>query len=500
VALEKTKAHATARNNFKSQFVHAQRYVNDKSRNVSDTQLLEGKAKLELQVKDGREQQKMDNASIEDMQGRRESLRGAAGTLHDAATALLTEFRAISKTLEEIEGVIANDAPRFENTSLYQAAENIRNHLDKTDCDPFLLEDIRKVTNLAKNCFLEVQSKDVSAAKKANDRAVTAYRDHKNGFCGQVASGKIKGLSALNAEWLQAQERFDASLEMKEQIEAGIKDRRDRCQQATADLESMRDEAARILSTLTMDSERSLEILDEAMATTPNARFYVQASVISGDMANDLMLRLYGEFEGKRRAQASDANPTATQRRQRKSELEYLRGEIYRALFGTVSVDFRHPTIWKGEKHPLTSRGLSEGMKTAVSLMWIAKLAEFRLRQAVDQRSGAEGARRQRQTALRKDRYFMILDGLFSNLSHDEMIDSAMESLRQSTGHFQLIGMIHHPRYINNPKIFPSYFVGRPFTTDDGKHSWLTVDHERDAPGSLGVFGSHYTQKGAPSV
>ena len=73
----------------------------------------------------------------------------------------------------------------------------------------------------------------------------------------------------------------------------------------------------------------------------------------------------------------------------------------------------------------------------------------------------------------------MILDGLFSNLSHDDMIDSAMESLALSAGHFQLIGMIHHPRYINNPKIFRSYFVGREFRAVNGKHSWLAVDSQK---------------------
>ncbi|MBN0734960.1 hypothetical protein JTM20_38765, partial [Pseudomonas aeruginosa] len=87
-------------------------------------------------------------------------------------------------------------------------------------------------------------------------------------------------------------------------------------------------------------------------------------------------------------------------------------------------MEFRHPSIWGGGQHRLTSKGLSEGMRTAVSLMWIAKLAEFRLRQAIDQTGGM---RRQNRAALRKERYFMILDGLFSNLSHDDLIDSAME-------------------------------------------------------------------------
>jgi hypothetical protein len=94
----------------------------------------------------------------------------------------------------------------------------------------------------------------------------------------------------------------------------------------------------------------------------------------------------------------------------------------------------------------------------------------------------------------------MILDGLFSNLSHDDMIDSAMESLRLSAGHFQLIGMIHHPRYINNPKIFRAYFVGRPYRSSNGKHAWLSVDSKNDVPGSLGVFASYSTPHGGHDV
>ncbi|EMJ4585591.1 hypothetical protein ROT11_006698, partial [Pseudomonas aeruginosa] len=222
----------------------------------------------------------------------------------------------------------------------------------------------------------------------------------------------------------------------------------------------------------------------------PTARFYVRANVIAPDKIGDLLDRLYSDIQAQMRRQA-DSGSKITEKRQRKRALDELRGEVYRSLFADVSVEFRHPSIWGGGQHRLTSKGLSEGMRTAVSLMWIAKLAEFRLRQAIDQTGGM---RRQNRAALRKERYFMILDGLFSNLSHDDLIDSAMESLRLSAGHFQLIGMIHHPRYINNPKIFPSYFVGRPYRASNGKHAWLTVDWQKNAPDSLGVFGSHFTQ------
>ncbi|WP_238762242.1 hypothetical protein [Pseudomonas aeruginosa] len=299
-----------------------------------------------------------------------------------------------------------------------------------------------------------------------------------------------KGLSVLDAEWLQSQDRFDAPTEMKVQIEANIESNRGLLQQATTSLEFARDKTTEMLTILAKDAERAVSILEEAIATTPTARFYVRANVIAPDKIGDLLDRLYSDIQAQMRRQA-DSGSKITEKRQRKRALDELRGEVYRSLFADVSVEFRHPSIWGGGQHRLTSKGLSEGMRTAVSLMWIAKLAEFRLRQAIDQTGGM---RRQNRAALRKERYFMILDGLFSNLSHDDLIDSAMESLRLSAGHFQLIGMIHHPRYINNPKIFPSYFVGRPYRASNGKHAWLTVDWQKNAPDSLGVFGSHFTQ------
>lgn len=204
-------------------------------------------------------------------------------------------------------------------------------------------------------------------------------------------------------------------------------------QQATTSLEFARDKTTEMLTILAKDAERAVLILEEAMATTPTARFYVRANVIAQDKIGNLLDRLYSDIQAQMRRQA-DSGSKITEKRQRKRALDELRGEVYRSLFADVSVEFRHPSIWGGGQHRLTSKDMSEGMRTAVSLMWIAKLAEFRLRQAIDQ---AGGMRRQNRAALRKERYFMILDGLFSNLSHDDLIDSAMESLRLSVGKTQ---------------------------------------------------------------
>lgn len=492
-ALATNKEQASTRKGYESQFAHAQRYVTDLGSDVSEQELLNQKADFEAKAADAKAMQTRDGNLVEEARGRQTSLIQFRDALHETAARILTEFRAVSRSLEEIGEAMAVTSTRFENTELYQLAETIRNRLDKADGDPFVMSDIRKIGSLAVGLGLAAQSKDIARTKKESDQLATRYREQKTALCSNVISGTQKGLSPFNAEWLQGQDRFDAPAEMKSQIESSIEEKRSLLTKATVTLEDVRDKTTKILSTIAKDSDQALAILEEAMGTTPEARFYVNADVISEDRVNILMHRLYADIESKRRAYSSVEQPSAAaQRRQKKNDLEHLRDEIYRSLFTNVKVEFRHPSIWEGKRHALASKGLSEGMRTAISLMWISKLAEFRLRQAIDQ-SG--GMKRQNRAALRKERFFMILDGLFSNLSHDDMIDSAMESLALSAGHFQLIGMIHHPRYINNPKIFRSYFVGREFRAVNGKHSWLAVDSQKDVPASLGVFGSHFTPK-----
>lgn len=492
--LEAGKNRDEARKSYDSQFLHAQRYVEEiRNSQTSEQELLNRKAGLEAKTAEARRLQEEDGQAAEDKNGKLVALKNLQDTLHEAACRLLAEFRAVSKSLEDIRDAVSAGVPRFENTDLYLQAESIRGRLERSDGDPFFLDEIRKLGRLAGELGLAGQSKEIAQARRNADRLAREYRERKASFCAEIISGARKGLSVLNGEWLQGQERFDAPTEMKAQIEASIASNRALLQQATTSLEFARDKTTEMLTILAKDAERALSILEEAMATTPTARFYVRANVVAEDKICNLLDRLYSDIEAQMRRH-TDSGSLAAEKRQKKRALDELRGEVYRSLFTDVSVEFRHPSIWEGGQHRVTSKSLSEGMRTAVSLMWIAKLAEFRLRQAIDQAGGMK--RQNSRAALRKERYFVILDGLFSNLSHDDMIDSAMESLRLSSGHFQLIGMIHHPRYINNPKIFPSYFVGRPYRASGGKHAWLTVEPYKNPPGSLGVFGSHFTQEG----
>lgn len=493
-SLETKKSIAFTRTNFKSQFIPAQCYIDNLDLQINEHESLKKKAELEEELDNAKKLQRTDSETVDEKRKELKTIKILSDALHDSACSILAEFRAVSKSLDGVNTALNEKMLRFEHTDLYKHTNSLRDHLEKIEINLSLIEDIRKIGQFARELGLASQSKEIASSQRSSEKLAHKYRENTNNFCTEIIEGKKKGLSTINAEWLKSQDRFDAPLEKKIEIESIIQDKHEVLHKAEQSLDFARTKTTEMLTLLAKDAQRALDILEESMATTPKARFHINAKVISPDKINNLMDQLYFKIEGEalRLADQEHNTPisTANDRRQKKRDLDYLRTEIYRSLFSDVSVEFKHPSIWQGSQHKLTADGLSEGMKAAISLMWIAKLAEFRLRQAVDQYGGRS---RQNRKAMRKERYFMILDGLFSNLSHDEMIDSAMESLSLSSGHFQLIGMIHHPRYINNPKIFPAYFVGRRFSAQGSKHSWLSTNSNQECPSSLGVFSSHFT-------
>lgn len=483
--LENNQDHATKRKGFESQFEHAQRYI-DVEQSTEDKSFVIQKATLENNVEVEEKLIAEARKTLDDNRGRQTSLALFKDTTHDTAVKILTQYRAIAKNLADIQEAI-KIAPRFENMELYVAADQFRYPLEQASTDPFLMDNIRTVGRLASDMDLGSLTTSLTRLKKDRDFVVERYYGRRNVLCDEIISGNSNGLSAMDAEWLKGQSEFTAPGIMKFRIEETIQQERKILDKATTTLVDLHDKATVVLTTLTKGAARAVKILDDAMSTTPKARFHVKADVINDTDIGGLMNRLYADIERKRRSYVNAPNPLSD-KRQRKNDVLYLNEEVYKALFTGVSVEFCHPSIWSGDRTELTAKGLSEGQKSAISLMWIAKLAEFRVRQSIDQQGGS---RRQNLAALRKTRYFMILDGLFSNLSDDDLIDSAMESLRQSSGHFQLIGMIHHPRYINNSNIFPAYCAGKIISSASSKNSWLAVDTKYHEQNTLGVFTSY---------
>jgi glycosyltransferase involved in cell wall biosynthesis len=160
------------------------------------------------------------------------------------------------------------------------------------------------------------------------------------------------------------------------------------------------------------------------------------------------------------------------------SYTDLIKNSLTKQLFIDPRVYFAHAGIWNGKKCPIVDDKLSMGQKAALHLMWMIKQAEFNLARAVKNFSTSKDRRLAAQRAQR----VIIFDGLFSNLSDEKLINDAFEGLKYVGGNFQLIGLMHNPRYVNNPDIFPTYLVGERFRKSDDPidRGFIAIDFKRN--------------------
>ena len=91
----------------------------------------------------------------------------------------------------------------------------------------------------------------------------------------------------------------------------------------------------------------------------------------------------------------------------------------------------------------------------------------------------------------------MFFDGLFSNLSSNEIINDAFQGLSDIDMSFQLIGLIHNPHYVNNKAIFPVHLIGKKYsaTKEKERHYFMSFDEYGN---KLGFFQSAYRNNTPP--
>lgn len=186
---------------------------------------------------------------------------------------------------------------------------------------------------------------------------------------------------------------------------------------------------------------------------------------------------------------------------------------LYEAIYKEPSIKVRHPDIRQGKTMEFSQgdKTISKGQKAALDLMMLVRLAEFAKNK---QLAAMTAGNRNRETGLQQT--FILIDGLFSNLSKQSLIKGALAALAACKGQFQLIGFIHNLRYINDFNIFPTYIVGRKVegrSTINGEalsESWVEID-DKDDPnytvpnggskiGQVGMFNSTFVPKDAEGL
>ena len=229
------------------------------------------------------------------------------------------------------------------------------------------------------------------------------------------------------------------------------------------------------LSSIIMHAADNLSILQRVAksSSADNAYFVIDATIVDEEGVRQLVHTLLSEIEDtqkqlrSRKAKNLEVGSNETQANNLQKS---LRKQIYRGLFRNVSIRLKHDTI-RPHGHLFSfNEAMSEGQREALSLMWLVKLSEFAIERELKSIPGRY--RRKKRASCES---VIILDGLFSKLSHRKLIEDSLESLRNTRGHFQMIGLIHNPNYENNAAIFPTYLVGNVIGGLRGQGGHVTV-------------------------
>lgn len=205
------------------------------------------------------------------------------------------------------------------------------------------------------------------------------------------------------------------------------------------------------------------------------AHFLVDATMASKEEASALVDSILDKLDTYRRSEAELERKGLAddQDKQRRRQRDIIREFAYRHIFRNPEVLYVNRTIRQtGEPHALNPGALSGGQRTAISLMWMVRLADYAIAREIQRLSSS----RVRGKALARSENILIIDGLFSDLSDPKLIESAMSGIEDTRGRFQLIGLIHDPKYQNDFNVFPVLLQGKERVSPGGGHGWVQIE------------------------
>lgn len=312
---------------------------------------------------------------------------------------------------------------------------------------------------LKEKCRVSVSNPEFAPTEKARLEAILQIPDGApvpQQYAGQLEAfiNKSRGtLDIEEARYLQIKEAFDVAFT----------------------------DADKDLTNIVTQTANDLAILKRVMKTNHSKKhrveLHVDAEVASkeqiGKIVERVMLIVSTAIENRNR-NIENKVPVEEEKNYKNRLKKDISDSIYRDIFKNPSVKFIHSHIRTNGKKYSIGEDLSEGQKTAMSLVLTIKLAEFAI-----EREARKLAPTQASKAIKSSESLLIIDGLFSNMSDPELIASAMDGIEDTRGKFQLIGLIHNPMYQNNFDVFPVYLIGKRHSSSNNS-GWLSIESKTE--------------------
>lgn len=280
-----------------------------------------------------------------------------------------------------------------------------------------------------------------------------------------LRSGERAELSNKSGSWL-----FSVVRNFRKTYEAHCLDAERKRDALRKDVDQQQSNLSDSLLALSSNIKDNFDLMYQVLKKgTGRAGFTVEAEVLKRDGIKeriDALINAIKSEEISRRQSMQDMQKSGLSIGSEKSYLlklkQFVRENFYRAVFkgpGDLplpKVYFEHPCLAAGRKKELDEK-LSTGQQAALSLLLLAKLAQFASER--DRNTGLISlSRRKGGRSKSPSNKVVMIDGLFSNLSDKKLIQFSLETVKIIQDQFQLIGWVHNPDYKNEHSIFPRFY------------------------------------------
>lgn len=427
--------------------------------------------------------------SILDRKQEEMELRSASSKYDDALSGILNEYHRLRQIIRESGDTFPEKESEDSDQIRATSAQLLR-----------LFDDVKTgandITALTANLFgfvrqlgLDDHERRRKAAKKDLDDAKKMYARR----CEELLDSQLDGFSqVVKSRIRETQYQPTRIITLHQSIESAIAERE-------AELNEFIDIESRLMSELIKrlvkfadSAKHNLIILRKVCSKNKTATFDINARVATEEETEKAIKSVIQRLQDRHEyAQKEAAANPGKKKKQSQSDLDFIRTQIYRDIFREPSIKIIHPNIRDGRKM-LFSSEVSTGEQSGVALMMMTRLAEFAKMRYIETTTDSYSARRKLKE---QEMGFMFIDGLFSTLSNEEVINNSLESLKYVKGNFQLIGFIHNLGYVPNFEIFPTYIVGKKYVTLDDAGSkttwvenWDVRESDYKRTGTIGTF------------
>lgn len=462
VGIELRKARDQGRARTKFQFELAQQRV----------ELAQGaEANLDTEIRKKSDERRDLNEALEshrisgrDAQKGLDEWRPRSATLDEVARRLIAQYRIAQEVMADLE--VSVDAAGAVSDELDRAIRSSRRLDERGPDEPHY------AVELADELRADVEALDLRTRSKAIKDAKSALEGARRVLHNEirkVVEDQALRLSSNERERLgQASNEPKYAEEMFRHLEKQWQDHNKLSQEAHETLVERRRELATTLKNMTIRLQSNFDAMRKAMnwnaeaesGTLDEAGIQIRAVIHSESQTEALLSEIVGMIESDEQHRESEieagrSDIIPSQERHDETLKEKIRLRFYRGMFSEPEVRIRHPELRAGDSYRLDDE-ISTGQQNAVMLMLLLKLADFAIERDIRlQVKDARGRRLARALAQK----VVIIDGLFSNLSNRELIKESLRAMSKVRGNFQLIGLIHHPQYQNDPDIFPNHIV-----------------------------------------